>query len=69
MAALEDLTEEDIAGRKILRTDFEAGYFEPTVADQLDVYREALLIFYGKVSIYLRAIDRPLPPRWQHWIG
>ena len=29
------------------------------MADQLDVYREALLIFYGKVSIYLRAIDGP----------
>lgn len=69
MAALEGLTEEDSTGRRILREDFEAGYFEPTVADQLDVYREALLIFYGKVSIYLRAIGRPLPPQWQHWIG
>ncbi len=69
MAALEGLTEEDIAGRRILRADFEADYFEPTVAQQLDVYREALLIFYGKVSIYMRAIDRPLPPQWQQWIG
>jgi hypothetical protein len=69
MAALEGLTEEDIAARRIVRDDFEIDYFEPTVADQLDVYREALLIFYGKVSIYLRAIDKPLPPQWQHWIG
>ena len=27
------------------------------------------LIFYGKVSVYLRSLDKPLPPRWQEWIG
>jgi hypothetical protein len=36
---------------------------------QLDVYREALLIFYGKVSVHLRAIDRPLPGQWLDWIA
>jgi hypothetical protein len=36
---------------------------------QLDIYKEALLIFYGKASIYLRALGKPLPERWPAWIG
>jgi hypothetical protein len=37
--------------------------------EQLDVYRGALLIFYGKVGVYLKAIGVTLPPQWQAWIG
>ena len=69
MAAVEALSEEDIAGRRITRSDFDMDFFAPLPKQQLDVYREALLIFYGKVSVYLRAIDRPLPPQWSDWIG
>ncbi len=35
----------------------------------LDVFREALIIFYGKVSVYLKAAGRPRPQRFEHWIG
>ena len=35
---------------------------------QLDIYREALIIFYGKVSVYLKAMEKELPARWAHWI-
>jgi hypothetical protein len=69
MAAVEGLSEVDIASRRIIRGDFDEEYFSPLAKAQLDVYREALLIFYGKVSVYLRAIERPLPQQWRDWIG
>ena len=68
-AAIETLTEDDIANRRIQRDDFDVQGFSPLPAQELDVYREALLIFYGKVSIYLRAMGRPLPAHWEAWIG
>ncbi len=69
MAALETLSEADLTSRRIVRGDFEESYFSPLPTEQLDVYREALLIFYGKASVYLRALGRTLPPQWQAWIG
>jgi hypothetical protein len=69
MAAIELLSEADIEGRRIVRGDFDEEYFAPLPTQQLDVYREALLIFYGKVSVYLRAAERPPPGHWPDWIG
>ncbi len=69
LAAIEALSEDDIAGRRIQRGDFEVEGFTPLAAQELDIYREALLIFYAKVSVYLRAMGRQLPPQWEHWIG
>jgi hypothetical protein len=68
LAAVGVLSEEDIASRRITRGDFSEEFFSPLAAVQLDVYREALLIFCGKVSVYLRAMDRPLPGNWPDWI-
>lgn len=45
------------------------GGFEAPIAMQLDVYLQALLIFFGKAVIYLRAMNKPLPPSIQEWIG
>jgi hypothetical protein len=67
--AIAALSDDDIANRRIVRDDFEINAFNPLPAVQLDVYREALLIFYGKASIYLRSLGKPMPPRWQEWIG
>ncbi|MEM6530413.1 MAG: hypothetical protein AAF653_19090 [Chloroflexota bacterium] len=39
------------------------------LAFDFHVYRESLLIFYAKVSVYLRAMGKPLPQQWQLWIG
>ena len=69
MEALAGLSEDDIANRRIVRSDFEIDGFAPLPPVQLDIYREALLIFYGKVSVYLRAMGKALPGQWQEWIG
>ena len=69
LAALVGLSEDDIAGRRIRRGDFDVDDFSPLAAQELDIYREALLIFYGKVSIYLRATGTELPRHWLEWIG
>lgn len=42
------------------------GYY-PTF--QLEVYKEALLIFYGKASVYLKAMGKPRPPQWRERIA
>lgn len=63
-AAIESLSEDDIRTRKIDR-----GHFSLPPQIQLDVYKEALLIFYGKVSVYLHAMGKTLPQRWQEFIG
>jgi hypothetical protein len=68
-AAVEALSEDDIANRRIVRNDFDSDDFSPLPNTQLDIYREALLIFYGKVSVYLRAMGKTLPGHWQAWIG
>ena len=69
LAAIEALTDDDIANRGITRVDYGVDDFSPRPPQELDIYREALLIFYGKVSIYLRAMGRDLPGHWSHWIG
>jgi uncharacterized damage-inducible protein DinB len=40
-----------------------------TVEFQLDVYLQAVLIFLGKATIYLRAMNKHLPPYFQEYIG
>jgi uncharacterized damage-inducible protein DinB len=64
-AALEALSEEEIQNRVIDR----GGGFTLPPTIQLHVYREALLIFYGKTSVYLKAMDKVLPEQWQAWIA
>ena len=69
MAVLETVSERDVLERRIVRGDFDPTFFSPLPRVQLDIYREALLIFYAKVSIYLRAMGRALPGDWEDWIG
>lgn len=58
------LSEEAVHERMINR----GGDFVLSPRIQLDVYKEALLIFYGKVSVYLKMMDKTLPEQWQQWI-
>lgn len=60
--ALDSLTDEDVR-RNIDRS----GYPMP-VPLQLDVYLQALLIFFGKATIFLKAMNKPLPKSVQEWI-
>jgi hypothetical protein len=39
------------------------------VAFQLEVYVQAVLIFLGKATIYLKAMDKSLPQSFQEYIG
>jgi uncharacterized damage-inducible protein DinB len=63
--AISALTEEDIQNRTIYRGE----NFQVSPPINLTIYNEALLIFYGKVSVYLRAMGKRLPQQWQEWIG
>lgn len=62
---IEDLSEDDIENRMVDR----GGGFKLAPLIQLEVYKEALLIFYGKAWTYLHALGKPLPEQWQNWIG
>jgi hypothetical protein len=64
-AAVEALSEEQIQGQRINR----GGNFTLPAQIQLSVYQEALLIFYGKVSVYLKALNRALPQQMAEWIA
>lgn len=45
------------------------GGFRPTLRLEYHIYYEALLIFYAKVSVYLKALEKDMPQQWQDWIG
>lgn len=62
---LEGLSEQEVQERLIDR-----GHdFRVPPRFQLEIYKEALLIFYGKSWVVLKALDKSLPEQWQHWIG
>ena len=63
-AALQAITEDDLAAKQIDR----GGYHVP-IPINLDIFREALLIFYGKVSVYAKATGLPLTQMWKDWIA
>jgi hypothetical protein len=63
--AIEGLSEKDIQNKLVDR----GPNFKIPPRVQLEIYKEALLIFYGKVSVYLKAMDKPLSEQWQSWIG
>lgn len=64
-SAVSALSEDEIA----LRTIDRGGGFELSPRMQLGAYVEALLIFSGKVMVYLRALGKTPPEQWRDWIG
>lgn len=44
------------------------GGFTTPVKLQLEIYLQALLIFFGKATIYAKAMDKPLPQPMQEYI-
>ena len=57
------LTDEDMT-----KTIDRGGYATP-IELQFDVYLQALLIFFGKATTYLKAMDRELPKQIEEYIG
>ncbi|MBX7235788.1 MAG: hypothetical protein K1X65_15475 [Caldilineales bacterium] len=63
-SAISALSDEDCENRLIDR----GGWRIPSRM-QLEIYKEALLIFYGKASVYLKALDKPRTEQWSEWIA
>ncbi len=61
-AIMEGLSDED------LTKTIDRGWPVP-VATQLHIYREGLLIYYGKIAVYLKAMGKTMPKQWKEWIG
>ena len=51
-----------------LQKTVDRGGFNVTVDQQLDIYLQALLIFFGKAAVYLKAMGKPLPKSMAEWI-
>jgi hypothetical protein len=64
-AVLSAIPEEDIHTKHIDR----GHEFTPSLYVQFQIYREALLIFYAKASIYLKALEKEYTSLWKNWIG
>lgn len=63
---LENLTDEQINTRTIKRPHFGEAF---PVSVNFHTLREGFLIYYGKLSCYLKAMDKTLPQQMQNWIG
>jgi hypothetical protein len=64
-AALDRFTAEELQADRIDRGH---GFIaSPFVQHQ--IYREAVYIFYGKLSVYLKALERDAGEEWAAWVG
>lgn len=64
-ATMQGLTDADLVGKAVER----GGGFSPPFAVQGHIYRESLLIFYAKASVYVKALGKSIPGQWFYWIG
>ena len=63
-AALDGLSEEDVQGKMIDR-----GGWDLPMLTNFHIYREGLLMFLAKASIYLKSLRIPLPGDFGGWTG
>lgn len=60
-----EFSEDDLHRRQIIR-----GHgFTPSPYVQFQIYREALLMFYAKASVYLKALRKSVNDQWHAGIG
>ena len=62
-AALEALSDEEL-----MQTVDRGGWSIP-IRFQIEIYKEALLLFYGKADVYARALRKTPSERWREWVG
>ena len=62
--SLSALSEEEAQSKIIDR-----GAFQVPVRVQFHIYREAFLIYFAKITVYLKAMNKPLTPQLKAWIG
>ena len=64
LTVLNGLSEDD------LQKPVDRGHgFAPSTGTNFHIYREALLIFYAKAHLYVKALGKRVPGQWQWWIG
>ena len=63
--ALDRFTDDEL---RIDRVDRGHGFIASPFV-QYEIYREAVYIFYGKLSVYLKALERDAGPEWAAWVG
>lgn len=64
-ATMDGLSVEELQVDRIDRGD---GFIASPFV-QHEIYREAVYIFYGKLSVYLRALGIDAGPVWGAWVG
>ena len=64
-SALSRFTDEELQVDRIDR----GGGFMASPFVQHQIYREAVYIFYGKLSVYLKALGRDAGKEWAEWVG
>lgn len=64
-AVVRGFSEDDLHDKQIDR----GNGFEPSPYVQFQIYHEALLMFYAKASVYLKALQKSVNDRWQAGIG
>lgn len=63
--AMDRLSADDLRVERIDRGD---GFIASPFV-QHEIYREAVYIFYGKISVYLKALERDAGESWAAWVG
>lgn len=63
--AVSGLSDEQLTTKTVDR----GGGWKIPLLTQFHVYREALLIFFGKLDVYLRMMNKKRPARWVQWVG
>ncbi len=58
------LSDDELENRLVDR----GGGFMVSPRFQLEIYKEALLIFYGKTSVYLKVLNKSPGEQWEDWI-
>ena len=64
-AVMRGFTEDDLHSKQIDR----GNGLSPSLYVQFEIYREALLMFYAKASVYLKALQKSVNPQWHAGIG